>query len=141
MALLGAVTLPFYVPGWKLMIQARTGDPHTLYRLAKWHEMHCEKVGSLILWPCEPDIRAGYACLERAAKKDYPPALYALGVRLKLGMFVPPWTGPGGNVFPQPKTGQALIDKAIALGYKPIVAEDRFYFDVFREVYEKDPYA
>ena len=143
-SLLALVTLPFYVPGWWLMWRARDGDAPTLYRLAKWHEMHCERVGALILWPCQPDVLTGFACLERAAKKDFPPALYAVGVRLKHGEHVPEppnWNGPGGNVFPQPERGQPLIDKALQLGYKPIVEEDLFYWHVYRELYHNDPNA
>jgi hypothetical protein len=130
-----AMILPIYIPGWMLSARAHGGDPVAQYELARWHENHCEAIQQLFFWPCEPDVRAGYRWLEQAAAHDYPPALYALGVRLKYGDFVPRpenWTGPGGNVFPQPERGQPLIDRALRLGYKPEVPERLFYFTVFR---------
>ena len=142
LGLFALVTLPFYVPGWWLMFCARHGDARTLYRLAKWHEMHCERVNALIFWPCESDMLSGFACLQRAAEKDYPPALYIVGVRLKYGEDVPEppnWSGPSGNVFPQPERGQPLIDKALHLGFKPTVEEKLFYSDVYREFNHHDP--
>jgi TPR repeat protein len=63
-------------------------------------------------------VSFGYAWLEKAANRNYPPAIYALGVRTKHGIHVPrpkDWDGPVGNVFDQPLRGQALIDKAITL--------------------------
>ena len=129
------VALPFYVPGWWLMLRARRGDAQAMYELARWHENHCEKVGALILWPCSPDIEAGYRVLERSASASYPPAMYALGVRLKYGEFVPmppDWSGPGGNVFPQPQKGQAWIDRALQAGYRPPGEEQTYYWHVFR---------
>ena len=141
-ALFALVTVPFYVPGWWLMLRSRSNDPSTLYRLSRWHERHAEQIGDLILWPFEPDVASGFACLERAAAQDFPPALYAVGVRLKHGELVPKppnWTGPAGNHFPQPERGQPLIDKALRLGFKPIVSEELFYTHVFRGLWERDP--
>ena len=135
--------LSIYVPGWLLMIKATRGDPKAQYQLAKWSENHCEKVQAMILWPCQPDVLTGYAWLEKSAEQDYPPALYAIGVRLKCGIHVPEpknWTGPAGNVFPQLERGQAYIDKALALGYKPVVKEEDFYWQVYRGMYVNDPY-
>jgi hypothetical protein len=82
-------------------------------------------------------VLGGYAWLEKAAAVDYPPAVYAKGVRLKFGQHVPrpaDWEEPpGGNVFPQPERGQALIDKAIRLGYQPTIDEDYFYWRQYRK--------
>jgi hypothetical protein len=129
------VLLPFYVPGWILMVKARSGNPETQYELARWHENHCEAIQEWLLWLCEPDVLTGYAWLEKAAQQDYPPAVYTLGVRLKYGYHVPrpaDWTGPDGNVFPQPARGQALIDRALQLGYKPQTTEELHYMKVYR---------
>lgn len=141
-SLFAAVTLPTYVEGWLLMFRARSGNPAIIYKLAKWREMHAERIGRFILWPEEPDVLGGYACLERAAQQDYPPALYALGVRLKYGDHVPMppnWNGPAGNVFPQPERGQPYIDKALLLGFRPLVNEEYFYWQVYRELVLRDP--
>jgi TPR repeat protein len=101
-----------------------------MYGLARWTENHNERIGEFILWPFEPDVLGGYAWLEKAAAKNYPPAVYAVGVRLKHGIHVPRppgWNGPAGNRFPQPQRGQALIDRALQLGYRPLVEEQQFY--------------
>jgi hypothetical protein len=127
------ITLPFYIPGWWLMLRS---DGASLYRLARWHENHCEKVGALILWPCEPDVAAGFRALERSAAAGYRPAIYALGVRLKHGDHVPEppgWAGAAGNVFPQTERGQPLIDQALRAGYTPRVEEQLFYWQEFRK--------
>lgn len=132
-----------YVPGWVLMVHAYEGDAKSQYKLAKWCENHSEEMGGLILWPIEPDVLGGYAWLEEAARQDYPPALYAVGVRLKYGLHVPRpanWKGPAGNVFEQPEKGQPYIDKAISLGYKPQVDEQYFYWHVYRGMYVADQY-
>ena len=130
------VALPFYVPGWWFMFRSCRGDGAAMYQLARWHENHCEKVGVLILWPCFPDVEAGYRALERSAAAGYPPAIYALGVRLKYGDNVPQppgWTGAAGNVFPQPERGQPLIDQAVQAGFTPTVEERLFYWQIFRK--------
>src|SRR4051812_4704001 len=130
------VALPFYVPGWWFMLRGSRGDGAALYQLARWHENHCERIGALILWPCSPDVEVGYRALERSAATGYPPAIYALGVRLKHGNNVPKpsrWTGPGGNVFNQPERGQPLIDQALGAGFTPKVEERLFYWQEFRK--------
>lgn len=135
-AITTVVALPFYIPGWWFMLRSLRGDGAALYQLARWHENHCEKIGALILWPCSPNLEAGYQVLERSAAAGYPPAIYALGVRLKHGIFVPQppgWTGPGGNVFPQPERGQPLIDRALKAGFTPKVEENLFYWQEFRK--------
>jgi TPR repeat protein len=125
-----------YVPGWILMFQANNGDPAVQYDLARWTENHCEQLGSLILWPCEPDVLGGFAWLEKAAAQDYPPAVYLVGVRLKHGEHVPKpldWTGPAGNVFPQPERGQKMIDRALQLGFRPPPGDEvSYYMRVYR---------
>lgn len=134
-ALTALVTLPFFIPGWWLMWRAHRGDGSAMYELARWHENHAERVGALILWPFEPDTTAGYRELERAAATGHPPAMYALGLRLKHGDFVPEpsgWTGAAGNVFPQPGRGQPLIDRAVQAGFQPSVPEEQFYWQSFR---------
>jgi hypothetical protein len=59
------------------MLRGSRGDGASLYQLARWHENHCEKVGAFILWPCSPDVAAGYRALERSAAAGYTPAIYA----------------------------------------------------------------
>ncbi len=130
------VFLSVYMPGWVLMIQAHSGDPKAIYELARWTENHDGQLGKFILWPFRPDVLGGYALLEKAADLDYPPAVYAQGVRLKYGDHVPrpfDWKGPEGNVFPQPERGQVLIDKAMRLGYQPTIEEEFFYSKQYRK--------
>jgi TPR repeat protein len=125
-----------YVPGWVLMIQAHCGDAEAMYELARWTEKHNGVMNQFVLWPFDSDVQGGYAWLEKAAARDYPPAVYALGVRLKYGQHVPPsgggaWTS--GAVHPQPERGQPLIDKALRLGYQPTIEERYFYWVQFRK--------
>lgn len=135
-AIIAIVVLPFYVPGWRLMMQGSRDNGESMYQLARWHENHCERIGDVILWPCSSDVETGYRVLERSASAGYPPAIYALGIRLKYGEHVPQppgWTGPGGNVFPQPERGQKLIDRAFKAGYRPTTDEKLFYWQEFRK--------
>ena len=95
-----------------------------------------DQIGEFVLWPFSPDVLGGYALLKKAAALDYPPAVYAVGVRLKHGDHVPrppSWNGPAGNHFPQPERGQVLIDKAIQLGYEPSIKEEHFYWQQYRK--------
>src|SRR5947209_2282821 len=115
-AFLLLVFLYVYVPGWILMVKANRGDAQAMFELARWTENHDEQIGAVILWPFTPDVLGGYEWLEKSASLDYPPAIYALGVRLKYGEHVPRpanWDGAEGNYFPQPERGQAYIDRAI----------------------------
>lgn len=124
-----------YVPGWLLQAKANSGDAAAMYELARWTENHDCEIGVLIPWPFQSDVDGGYAVLEKSAAMDYPPALYALGVRLKHGIFVPRptgWTGPEGNCFPQPQRGQSLIEKACRMGYQASANEEDFYWQQFR---------
>src|SRR5262245_15684541 len=58
--------LSVYAPGWLLMSKASSGDPKALYRLAKWHENHCEEIQAFFLCPgLEPDVINGFTCLEK----------------------------------------------------------------------------
>jgi len=130
------IVLRTFVPGGLLLIRASLGSLPAQYEFARWRENHCEEIGDLILWPCEPDVLGGFSSLSVAAEKGYPPAIYAVGVRLKYGDHVPRpenWLGPGGNVFPQPKRGQRFIDEAIRLGYRPRISEERFYWQKYRK--------
>ncbi len=143
--LLGLLLLTVYVPGWWLYAKATKGDPAAQYRYAQWLENHSEQIGAIILWPVGPDVLGGYAWLEKASAQNYPPAVWLVGMRQKHGMHVPEpkgWTGPAGNVFPQPERGQPMIDRAInELGYRPDlsqygddvdVAEPSFYWHHYR---------
>jgi TPR repeat protein len=124
-----------YGRGLVLMLEANRGDPEAMYELARWTENHDEQIGRFVPWPVVPDVLGGYAWLEKAADLDYPPALYAVGVRLKYGEHVPRppgWTASEGNYFPQPERGQVLIDKAVRLGYKPSTEESSFYWREYR---------
>ena len=121
-----------YTPGWVLMIQARRGDPAAMYELARWTEKHDAELGRFILWPVDPDVLGGYAWLERAAALDYPPALYAMGVRLKHDWFVP-HQPECGDCLPPSERGQQLIDKALRLGYQPTIEERYFYWLQYRK--------
>ena len=132
-----AILLLVFVPGWGLHHQASAGNAAAQYRYAQWLENHGERLGALLPWAGEPDVYGGYAWLQKSAAQNYPPAVWLLGVRLKYGIFVPQppnWTGPAGNVFPQPAQGQAMIDKAVnTLGYKPPTAdEEGYYFQYYR---------
>ena len=125
-----------YVPGCMLMLKTNRGDPAAMYELARWTENHDDQIGEFILWPVASDVLGGYEWLEKAAALDYPPAVYAVGVRLKHGYHVPRpsgWSGPSGNHFPQMKRGQALIDRAIQLGYQPTIKEELFYWQQYRK--------
>jgi TPR repeat protein len=126
--------LPGYIRGRILTPKAESGDAASQYELARWHENHCQIIQDWFYWPCEPEVLTGYAWLEKSAQQDYPPAVYTLGIRFKYGQFVPRppnWTGSDG-VFPQPERGQALIDRAIQLGYKPRTKEEWHYFSEYR---------
>jgi hypothetical protein len=133
---LALLLLVIYVPGWRLHARAAGGDAAAQYRYAQWLENHSEQLGSVILWPSEPDVFGGYAWLEKAAAQDYPPAVWLVGVRLKQDMFVlepPGSTKPTSNASPRPDRGQAMIDRAVnQLGYKPPASEDTFYWQHYR---------
>ena len=133
--ILALLILCVYVPSLVLRVKAHRDDPVAQYELARWTENHSEQLGVILLWPIPPDVLGGYAWLKESASHDYPPALWLLGVRLKYGEHVPEppdWDGPAGNVFPQPKRGQKLIDRAIALGYHPPTNEKGYYWQVYR---------
>ena len=133
--IVGFILLAVYVPGWILWVRAANGDPQSQYEYARWTENHSEQVNTIILWPESPDVLGGYRWLKKAADQEYPPALFAIGVRLKYGMHVPQppdWDGPGGNVFRQPDRGQQFIDHAHELGYKESVDEESFYWQRYR---------
>jgi hypothetical protein len=135
-ALIAAFLLSIFIPGWLLGAKARGGDPAAQYAYARWTENHCEDIGRIIIWPCDPDVLGGFAWLEQAAAQDHPPAVWLVGVRLKYGIHVPEpagWSGPGGNVFPQPDRGQAMIERALnELGFNPPTDEDRHYWQAYR---------
>lgn len=136
-AILAAVLLSVFVPGWIMGAKARDGDPADKYEFARWTENHCEDLGSIILWPCTPDVLGGFTWLEKAAAQDHPPAVWLVGVRLKYGIHVPrpaAWSGPAGNVFPQPERGQAMIDRAVnELGFQPPPDEETYYWQTYRQ--------
>lgn len=124
-----AFLLSVFVPGWLLWVKAVRGDAESQYELARWTENHCEQIQRVLLWPCSPDVLGSYVWLERSAGQDYPPALFVLGVRLKYGYHVPQpenWQGPEGNFLPQPERGQVYIDRALALGFRPGMAEQYY---------------
>ena len=136
----GVVVLAFYLkvylPSWVLRVEANRGDPAALYRLARWTENHGDELRELLPSGGEPDVIGGFRLLEKAAAKDYPPAVWLVGVRLKYGMHVPQppdWKGPRGNVFPQPANGQKMIDRARKLGFKPPDEEETYYWTVYRK--------
>lgn len=136
--LLCLVLLWNFVPGGVYWLRTHAGDASAMYELARWTESHDEDIGEIVLWPFQPNVLGGYRWLEQAAALKHPPSLYAVGVRLKHGIFVPEppnWTGPGGNVFEQPERGQPLIDEAIRLGYQPKTSEEHFYFGEYRRVW------
>lgn len=133
-ALVLLLLLWIYVPGWILMVRVKFGNPGAMYDLALWTERHDEEIGQFMLWPFGSDKIGSYVWLEKAARLDYPPALYAFGWRLKYGVGVPrpvDWTGPGGNVFDQPERGQLFIDRALELGFKPSVPEREFFAEEY----------
>ncbi len=69
-AILAAVLLSVFVPGWIMGAKARDGDPAAKYEFARWTENHCEDLGSIILWPCTPDVLGGFTWLEKAAAQQ-----------------------------------------------------------------------
>jgi hypothetical protein len=135
-SLFSLVFLWIYIPGWCLYVKARSGNAAAQYSYAQWLENHSEQVGTVIIWPFEPDVLEGYSWLEKSANQNYPPAVWLLGARLKFGEFVrepPGWTGPGGNVFPQPIRGQALMDHAVKdLGYPAPGDPEKYYWQNYR---------
>lgn len=135
-AFVAVVFLWVSVPGWVLMVRAHFGSAPAAYELARWTEKRAEQLGTVLLWPEEPDVLGGYARLERAAALDYPPAVYALGVRLKHGLHVPDPSGAptrAGRVYEQPERGQELIDKALRMGFQPTYTETGFYWREYRK--------
>jgi hypothetical protein len=133
----GLVLAPFFVPGLILKSKAEEGDAKAQYRFARWLENTPESIGSIILWPFAPEVLEGYAWLEKSANGGFLAAIYVQGVRLKHGIHVPKptgWTGPSGNVFPQPEIGRALIEKALSHGFKPSSADSEasYYWQVYR---------
>ncbi len=129
------IVLAVYGPGWLLWARASNGDPASQYEYARWTENHSEQINAVLLWPAFPDVLGGYRWLQKSADQEYPPALFAIGVRLKYGIHVPQpadWNGPGGNVFPQPDRGQHFIDRAHELGYKEPTDEESFYWQHYR---------
>lgn len=135
-AFVAVVWLWVYVPGWVRMVRAQFGSAEAMYELARWTEKRSGQLGTVLLWPEEPDVLGGFARLERAAALDYPPAVYALGVRLKHGLHVPDPSGAptrDGSVYEQPERGQELIDKALRMGFQPTHTETGFYWGVYRK--------
>ena len=134
-ALLAMLLLSVFVPGWILMAKAHAGNAAAQYEFARWKENHSAQIGNIVFWPFSSDVLSGYRWLERSAAQDYPPALYAFGVRIKHGDGVPPppnWFGLTGNVVQQPERGQPYIDRAIELGYQPQNEEKFFYWQAYR---------
>lgn len=117
--------------GAPLRREAKAGNAAAQYEYARWVDRHD--------WG---DRFEGYRWLQKSAAQDYPPALFALGSRLKHGTAVPRpegWTGPGGNVFAQPQRGQKLIDRAVELGFLP-KTNDAFFttFEFWRDFSKED---
>lgn len=133
------ILLVFHFPGWQLRSKAHEGDAASQYNYARWIENHDGNLSALVIWFGRPDLLAGYGWLEKAAEQDYAPAVYLVGLRLKYGDFVPrppewpEWREPMGNIFCQPDRGQALIDRALRLGFQPPPGDERsYYIRVFR---------
>ena len=135
--LVAAFLLSIYIPGWRFHARAAAGDPVAQYQYAQWLENHSEDVEQVLPMPAEPDVYGGFAWLQKAAAHNYPPAVWLVGARLKYGIFVPEpphWTGPGGNVFPQPSVGQPLIDHAVNdLRYRAPADAEQFYWQHYRK--------
>lgn len=130
------IWLAISAPGFSLHRNAVTGDAAAQFEYARFVENKSGRINAIICWPTTSDVLGGYTWLLQSAKQNHPPALYALGVRLKHGIHVPRpanWTGPSGNVFEQPDLGQSYIDKAFELGYKPKADEESYYWQVYRE--------
>lgn len=136
-ALVLVVPAGVHVHGLWLRSQAGDNNASGQLRYAEWAETHAEDIGSFVLWPESPDVEEGFRWTERAATNGDVTAMYLIGVRLKHGIFVPRpsgWSGPEGNVFPQPETGQEWIDRALATGFVPPagISEEEYYWRVFR---------
>ncbi len=119
-----------YITGSLLQIGAMRGDARSQYEYARWVACHRDSICDIIAVPISaPNQLESFAWLERAAAQQYPPALWLTGVRLKYGLFVPVpphWNGPG-DLFPQPKRGQVLIDRAKEFGYMPPTGDEEQY--------------
>ncbi len=92
-------------PGFLLQRKAAAGAAVAQFEYARFVENKSSRINAIISWPTTSDVLGGYKWLLQSAKQNHPPALYALGVRLKHGIHVPEppnWTGPAGNRFPQP---------------------------------------
>ena len=124
-----------YAPGGLMWVRASRGNPEQQFEYARWKENHIDQINRIMFWPGSPDVAGGYYWLSKAADQQFPPAMFALGVRLKYGEHVPKpqnWIDTGGNVFPQLQSGQTLIDRAHALGFKEPVHEELYYWECFR---------
>ncbi len=130
-----AVTVAFliiHVPKWKLEHRAQKGDPTAQFELSRWYAAKGFHNYDSTQWaPC-------FHWLALSAGQDYPPALYSLGIIYKYGNFA---SSPSGQLEVPAKQrqlakGQALIDKALVLGFKPPVfnpsiPEDDFFNAVY----------
>jgi TPR repeat protein len=115
--------------GGMLHSAAERGDADSQFQYAKWLETRSYRLQQWLPIDGEPDVEGGYHWLTKAAAHGHPEALYALGVRWKQGLFVPPyWHSSPPNV----ARGQKLIDEAILRGYQPAIDEDVYYWKEFR---------
>jgi len=67
-----AFILYHYVPGWILHVEAKSGNPCSQYKYARWLENHTEPIQNVMIWPVDPDVISGYEWLAKAADKKYP---------------------------------------------------------------------
>ncbi len=106
-------------------VRAYQGDAKAMYELARWHESHSGKITVLIPYWNKPNIDDGFKWLHRSASKQFPPAMYCLGVRLKYRILVPIDSIDTNE-------GQSCIDKANRMGFKSVCLEDEFYWQCYR---------
>jgi hypothetical protein len=132
------IALPILLPMWqgsRLHAAATAGRAEAQYEFARWKENHAGQIGRFLLWPEQPDVEAGFEWLVRAAMQQHPPALFALGARLKHDQQVPEaWFERGIRRLPEERRaqGQAMIDEALARGFRPQTDDRNFYWFEFR---------
>lgn len=140
---IGLVFGSVFIPGWYLLSRAKAGDPRYQFRAARWCETYVEVLQNFVLWWASSDVEGGLAWLEKAAKQNYPPAVYALGVHLEYGPVNPEYSTMTISLEEWKQRRQVrsmeLISRAIELGYVRTTKDEFYYQLVFRRWFGRDP--
>ena len=105
--------------------KARAGDAKAMYDLGRLIECRSEYLAIWYPYPSPPDMSSGLVYLQRSAEAEYPPALYAFGVRLKDDFYI-------SNAGYSKSDGPMFIDKAIAKGFVTVTPEAEYFIKVYR---------